>query len=589
MGLQKNVSGQKIAVYAYDVAADAPKTGDAANITAQISKDYGAAAAVTDTNPTELDATDHPGVYVFDLTQAESNANALLLTPVSSTGDVVLDPIQIFTVPANFQLLSIDGSGLVNIIQAAADKVWSTTTRLLTAGTNIVLAKGTGVTGFNDLSAAQVNAEADTALADYDPPTKAELDSAVAPLATSAALATVDGIVDDILVDTAEIGAAGAGLTNINLPNQTMDIVGNITGNLSGSVGTVTAGVTLANDAITAAKFDETTAFPLKADDSGATQVARVGADGDTLETLSDQLDAKSSQASVDDLPTNAELATALGTADDAVLAQVALVKAVTDKLDDTLEDDAGTFRFTENALEEAPTGGSAPTAAAIADAVWDETLADHLGAGSTGAGLNAAGSAGDPWSTALPGAYGSGSAGKILGDNLNATVGSRATQTSVDDIPTNAELATSLAAADDPVLAAIAALNNLSQANIRTAIGLASANLDTQLDALPTNAELATALGTADDAVLAAIAGLNNLSAAQVASALATYDAPTKAELDAAVALLATAATLALVKAKTDSLTFTQAGHVDANVQRVNDVALDGAGTSGSPWRPAA
>ncbi len=35
----------------------------------------------------------------------------------------------------------------------------------------------------------------------------------------------------------------------------------------------------------------------------------------------------------MDDLPTNAELATALGTADDAVLAQVALVKTQTDKL----------------------------------------------------------------------------------------------------------------------------------------------------------------------------------------------------------------------------------------------------------------
>lgn len=91
------------------------------------------------------------------------------------------------------------------------------------------------------------------------------------------------------------------------------------------------------------------------------------------------------------------------------------------------------------------------------------------------------------------------------------------ATQTSVDDLPTNAELATALGTADDAVLAAIAALNNLSQANIRSAVGLGSANLDTQLDALPTNAELATALGTADDAVLAAIAALNNLSAAQV------------------------------------------------------------------------
>lgn len=42
-------------------------------------------------------------------------------------------------------------------------------------------------------------------------------------------------------------------------------------------------------------------------------------------------LDTRASQTSVDDLPTNAELATALGTADDAVLAQVALVKAKTD------------------------------------------------------------------------------------------------------------------------------------------------------------------------------------------------------------------------------------------------------------------
>lgn len=152
------------------------------------------------------------------------------------------------------------------IAAGALDAVWSTTTRLLTAGTNIVLAKGAGVTGFNDLSAADVNAEADTALSDYDAPTKAELDSGLAALndlsATEvrgalglasanldtqlstidnevgaidtvvdsiledtgttlpATLATIDGeigvidgIVDDILVDTAVIGAAGAGLT----------------------------------------------------------------------------------------------------------------------------------------------------------------------------------------------------------------------------------------------------------------------------------------------------------------------------------------------------------------------------------------
>lgn len=47
---------------------------------------------------------------------------------------------------------------------SAAD-VWAVATRILTAGTNIVLAKGTGVTGFTDLSAAAVNAEVVDALA----------------------------------------------------------------------------------------------------------------------------------------------------------------------------------------------------------------------------------------------------------------------------------------------------------------------------------------------------------------------------------------------------------------------------------------
>ena len=41
----------------------------------------------------------------------------------------------------------------------------------------------------------------------------------------------------------ARIGVAGAGLTNIDLPNQTMDIVGSITGSLSGSVGSVAGNV----------------------------------------------------------------------------------------------------------------------------------------------------------------------------------------------------------------------------------------------------------------------------------------------------------------------------------------------------------
>ena len=54
-------------------------------------------------------------------------------------------------------------------------------------------------------------------------------------------------------------------------------------------------------------------------------------------------------------------------------------------------------------------------TLATITDAVWDELIAGHLGAGSVGATLNAAGVAEDPWSTVLPGAYADGTAGERL------------------------------------------------------------------------------------------------------------------------------------------------------------------------------
>jgi hypothetical protein len=68
----------------------------------------------------------------------------------------------------------------------------------------------------------------------------------------------------------------------------------------------------------------------------------------------------------------------------------------------------------------------AASAVAEIADGVWDELLAGHTIIGSAGAALAAAGTAGDPWVTPLPGAYAIGTAGYIVGTNLNATVGSR-------------------------------------------------------------------------------------------------------------------------------------------------------------------
>lgn len=232
-----------------------------------------------------------------------------------------------------------------------ATAVWAATTRLLTAGTNIVLAKGTGVTGFNDLDAAGVRGAVGLAAAN--------LDTQIATLATASNLATVAGYLD--------------------------------------------------------------------------TEIAAILADTNELQTdwanggrLDNILDARASQTSVDAVAGYVDT-------------EVAAIKAVTDKVDTTLEvatGSPGDYRFSSDALRNAPTGsggGSAPTAAQIADAVWDEILSGHAISGSTGEALSAAGGAGDPWITALPGSYSAGQAGYIVGNNLNATVSSRATQSSVD------------------------------------------------------------------------------------------------------------------------------------------------------------
>ena len=111
MSYKKNTSGQKFNVLAVNTATGLPVTGDAANITAKISIDSAAFASVSDTNPTELDATNAPGVYVFDLSQAETNGDVLTIVPSSTTANVQLDMLNIYTT-------SITGTDVI------ADAVW---------------------------------------------------------------------------------------------------------------------------------------------------------------------------------------------------------------------------------------------------------------------------------------------------------------------------------------------------------------------------------------------------------------------------------------------------------------------------------
>ena len=173
--------------------------------------------------------------------------------------------------------------------------------------------------------------------------------------------------------------------------------------------------------------------------------------------------------------------------------------------------------------------------------------------------------------------------------NDLSAAQVNAEADTALADVGVTATVTGRIDAAVSTRLASASYTAPLDAAGTRTALGLASANLDTQLDALPTNAELATALGTADDAVLAAIAALNNLSSAgaqaAAAAALTAYGAALQSTLLTGIGYVDTE--VAAIKAKTDKLTFTSGNDLDVNVQKVNDVALLGDG-SATPWGPA-
>ena len=119
----KNVAA-KFIVFAFDATTNVPKTGDGANITAYVSKDYGTVTVLADTTATEMDATNAPGYYLFDAAQGETNADCLLVTAKSSTANIKLigAPATIYTRPTTGWLapatagrtLVVDAAGLAD-------------------------------------------------------------------------------------------------------------------------------------------------------------------------------------------------------------------------------------------------------------------------------------------------------------------------------------------------------------------------------------------------------------------------------------------------------------------------------------------
>lgn len=173
----------------------------------------------------------------------------------------------------------------------------------------------------------------------------------------------------------------------------------------------------------------------------------------------------------------------------------------------------------------------AADAVAEIADAVWDEALSGHLTVGSTGNALNAAGSAGDPWSTSLPGAYGAGTAGKIIGDNINAPIAT--VDTVVDAIKAKTDYLPS-ATAGTAGGVFIAGSNAATAANITGnitgnlsgSVGSVAGNVggDVVGDVQGTVSELVVPIALIDsnvDSLITSVGALNDLSVADVEGTL--------------------------------------------------------------------
>ncbi len=163
--MQKNVASQKIQLFAFNATTNVPKTGDAANITAYVSKDHGAVTVLGDTSATEMDAANSPGVYVFDLTQGETNGDELTFSAKSSTADIKIVPRFVTTVPVNYTLFSLDGNGRVDTIKLASQTITAaagvTFPSSVASPTNITagtITTATNVTTVNGLAANVITA-----------------------------------------------------------------------------------------------------------------------------------------------------------------------------------------------------------------------------------------------------------------------------------------------------------------------------------------------------------------------------------------------------------------------------------------------
>jgi hypothetical protein len=229
----------------------------------------------------------------------------------------------------------------------------------------------------------------------------------------------------------------------------------------------------------------------------------------------------------------------------------------------------------------------AADVSAEIADAVWEEALADHEGTvGSTaealatagGSGASAADIADAVWDEATAGHVTAGSFGKAAADILEDTAEIGAAGAGLTALATQASVNTIDDFLDTEIAAIKAKTDNLptdpadasdiaaSFSSVTTTLSTIAGYLDTEIAAIKAKTDnLPTDPADASD--IAA-------SFTTISSTLTTMAAYIDTEV-------------AAIKAKTDKLTFDADNALDANVQKINDVTLLGDGDA-TPWGPA-
>jgi hypothetical protein len=219
--LFKNVASQKAVVFAYDKTTGAGKTGDAANITANVSKDGAAPAASNDVNPTEIGG----GLYAFDLTAGETNCDLFALYAASATSNILCNPVIGYTTGGSIPQAGVASAAALNTVDdfldteiAAILAAVDTEIAAIKAKTDNLPASPAAVGSAMTLAANAITAAATAA--DFT----TEIQSG---LATAAALSTVDDLLDTeiaaIKAKTDLIPAAPAAVGDIPTATENAD------------------------------------------------------------------------------------------------------------------------------------------------------------------------------------------------------------------------------------------------------------------------------------------------------------------------------------------------------------------------------